>query len=118
MGDFTMQTFDIRKIIEDKQNPGASAGTLSTIVDTVRDNPIPVVITVMLLIGGALWLACRGDAVPPPPPAKPTSESKGPEASDNKKENDKKESDVGEKRRHNDDDSQKDDAPKEDAAGG
>jgi len=40
--DFAMQTFDIRKIIEDKQNPSASAGTLSMLADTIRDNLIPV----------------------------------------------------------------------------
>merc|ERR1712224_868377 len=119
--DFTMQTFDIRKIIEDKQNPGASAGTFGMIVDTVRDNPIPVAITAMLLVAGAFWLACRGDAVPPSPPAaraKPTSESKGPETSDNKQDSDKKESDAGEKRSDKEDDSQKGDKPKEEAAGG
>jgi len=114
--DFTMQTFDVRKIIEDKQNPSASAGTMNTIVDTIRDNPIPVAITIVLLIAGAFWLACRGDAVPPPTPAtaaKPTSESKGSEASDNKKE-----SDASEKRSDKKEDSQKEDKPKEEAAGG
>merc|ERR1712046_273805 len=97
----------------------ASAGTLSMIVDVVRDNPIPIAITVVLLIAGAFWLACRGDAAPPPAPtAKPTGDSKRSKASDSKKESDTNESDAGEKRSEKEENSEKDDKPKEEAAGG
>jgi calnexin len=114
--DFTMQTFDIRKIIEDEQNPSASAGPMSMIVDTIQNNPIPVAITVVLLIAGAFWMACRGDAAPLPGPAsvtKPTSEPKISEASDSAKE-----TDAGEKRKDTKEERQKEDKPKEEAAGG
>jgi calnexin len=74
--EFTMQTFDVRKIIEDKQNPSSSSGTLTMIVDTLRQNPIPAALTIILLVAGALFLACRGESLPPAPPAAAASKQK------------------------------------------
>jgi len=98
---FTARTFDVRVAIEDKQNPSAAGGGMfDTIKDTVIKNPIPIAITVVVLLLGTAFLCLRGDSTPPPPPKKkPTNaakkdedktEEKPTEKTDDKKETEEK----------------------------
>lgn len=91
---FTANTFDLRQKIEGKQNPSSSG---SGILDKLKDNPIPVAITLLVVVLGTIYLCMRGGAEPPqPPPAekKPTNGAKM-DTKDNTKDEQDEDNDEG-----------------------
>lgn len=86
--EFAAQTFDLRKAVEEKQNPStASGGFFGNVAQTIAENAIPVAITLILLVAATFFMCCRGGAEPPPPapaPKKKTNAAKSEDAKESK----------------------------------
>lgn len=66
---FGQATFKVRSDIEAKQDKSASGqGMFSKALDTVLENPVPVLVTVLALLVGSFLLCCRGGAGSPAQP--------------------------------------------------
>merc|ERR1712019_187649 len=99
---FTAETFEIRKIIEDKQNPSSPGGGMfGSIMDTLTNNPIPVAVTLAVVVIGFIFLCCRGggEDVPPPKPANGASNGEKKEEQDSDEATEKKEEDKKEEKK-------------------
>merc|ERR1712187_9428 len=123
---FSGETFEIRRKIEDEQNPSSSgSGMFGGILNTITENPLPVAISALVVLAGTIFLCCRGGGAPPPPPQKkPTNGNSNGEQkeetkqtdSDNAKGDDKEgeKDDEGKASEKKEDSEKKDDSKKKD----
>jgi len=99
--EFTSKTFDLRKTIEEGQNPAAaSGGVFGGLVETIKGNLIPVVITLVLVLAATLFMCCRGGA---PKNSVPTARSPASPRSPKGEDKDKREDETEDKQTKEDD---------------
>lgn len=94
--EFTAQSFDLRRAIEDKQNPGQGLGFFAGIVNSITDNPVPAGVTLLVVLVATFFLCCRGSSAPPPPPGPKSAPSKSTNGAVSSKQSDVQDKDTDE----------------------